>query len=133
MRIGTKIIASARVAMRIGTKIIASALVVVGAGALLGLAVPLRTARNFTVSCADSATPITASGIDNYSAVYCTNMSSTSIFLGGSNVTTSNAPCISTTAGTCARPDFPWDAELGAGLYCIVASGSATLKCISGK
>ena len=92
----------------------------------------MSTATNFTVTCATTATTI-GSSQDGYHAIYCQNNSATSVFLGGSSVTTATAPCISTTAGTCAKPDFSWDVDRTATPSCIVASGTVTLKCIAGK
>ena len=108
------------------------AVVAVALYAFAALAIPLQTATNFTVTCANTATAI-GSTLDGFAAIYCQNMSSTSVFLGGSNVTTSNAPCISTTAATCSKSDFSWDINKGGAPSCIVASGTVTLKCIAGK
>jgi hypothetical protein len=110
-----------------------SLVVALFAVAAMGVGGSLQTATSFTVSCGTSATTITGTGIDGYNSLYCQNMSSTSVFLGGSGVTTSNAPCISTTSGTCAKPDFSWDVSRSAAPSCIVASGTVTLKCIAGK
>ncbi len=100
------------------------------AAALAGNA--LQTATNFVITCATTPTPI-ASPDGGFNGFYCQNMSATSVFLGGSAVTTTTAPCISTTSGTCAKPDFSWDVSQGATPSCVVASGTVALKCISGK
>lgn len=107
-------------------------ILVVAFFAFAALAAPLSTATQFTVACATTET-IIGSTQDGYASIYCQNMSSTSVFLGGVGVTTANAPCISTTAATCAKPDFSWDVTRSAAPKCIVASGTVTLKCIAGK
>jgi hypothetical protein len=87
-----------------------------------------QTFESFEVTCADTATAIApASGL-NFTSVYCENNSATSVFIGGSGVLTTTAPCISTTAATCLRSTFSADVARGKA-YCLVASGTQAIKC----
>jgi len=85
----------------------------------------------FSVTCATTATAIAPSSGMNFQSVYCENNSATSVFVGGSGVTTS-APCISTTSATCLRSSLSADAARGAP-YCLVASGTQAIKCLGGS
>jgi hypothetical protein len=91
----------------------------------------LQKLENFTVSCSTDATAIAPSTGLNFQTAYCENNSATSIFYGGSTVTTSDV-CLSTSSATCLRSSLSIEAARGQ-LYCRVASGTASLKCIGGS
>jgi putative hemolysin len=99
--------------------------------AAMGLSRPLSSAKSFSVTCATTATAITGSGVDGYASVYCDNNSTTSVFVGGSDVGTSGI-CISKDSANCPRRDLPADFEVGS-LYCRVASGTQAINCLTGK
>jgi hypothetical protein len=122
-----------RAAKLFGT--LAAAVVTLYAAAALALGGPLTTAKDFTVDCVATAggTLLTGAGVDGYNSIYCQNMSSTSVHFGGTGLTTATAPCISTNTSNCPKADFPWDVSLGAGPRCLSASGTITIKCLSGK
>lgn len=88
--------------------------------------------ESFSVTCAATATEIKPTTDLAFNSLYCENNSTTSVFVGGSSVTTSNAPCISTTSATCLRSSV--SAEVARGLpYCVVASGTQAIKCLAGN
>lgn len=110
-----------------------AAVVALFAAAALALP-PLSSATNFTVACDTTAGGIIiGSTLDGYASIYCQNISATSVHLGGANITTANAPCISTSSASCSKSDFAWDVSRGAAPRCLSASGTVTLKCIAGK
>lgn len=111
----------------------ALAVICLGAFASLGLGGSLHTAKSFQVTCATTATAITATDVDGFASVYCDNNSSTSVYLGGSDVGNSSTNiCISTSSASCPRRDLPADYTIGA-LYCRVASGTQAIQCLAGK
>lgn len=112
--------------------IVALAAVAIFAVAAMGLGGSLQTARGFSVVCGTTATLIQGTGVDGYSSIWCDNNSTTSVFLGGPGVNTSHI-CISTNSSNCPRRDLPWDVSLSAQPSCLVATGTVTLKCLSGK
>jgi hypothetical protein len=101
-----------------------------GVFASLGLGGSLHTAKSFQVTCSTSATAI--AGGDGYQSIWCDNNSTTSVFVGGSDVASSNNICISTNTSNCPRRDLPADYAHGA-LYCRVASGTQAISCLAGK
>lgn len=92
------------------------------------LSSPLFKAADYAVTCGTTAVQInTNSG----NSLWCDNNSSTSVFVGGSDVDTTGI-CISKDAANCPRRDLPADYASGA-LYCRVASGTVTLQCLVGR
>lgn len=114
---------------------------IVGLGVVLGLlmasslsdnaqalSAPLFRAGDYAVTCGTTATQINTVGGNS---LWCDNNSTTSVFLGGSDVDTTGI-CISKDAANCPRRDVPADFGSGA-LFCRVASGTVTLQCLAGK
>lgn len=85
----------------------------------------------FSITCTTDATEIKPATDVNFGELYCENMSSTSVFYGDSTVTTSNAPCVQTTAATCPKTYFSLPVQRGVP-HCIVASGTQAIKCLAG-
>lgn len=111
-----------------------AAVVLLLATAGLALGGSLQTARAFTVDCDVTPTLLKSPLLDGYNSIWCDNNSTTSVFLGGPGVSTTNSLCISKDAASCPRRDVSWDVSLSAQPSCIVAGpGTVTLKCLSGK
>jgi len=92
------------------------------------LSSPLFRAADYAVECGTTAVQInTNSG----NSLWCDNNSTTSVFLGGSDVDTTGI-CVSKDAANCPRRDVPADFASGA-LYCRTASGTVTLQCLVGR
>ena len=95
------------------------------------LSTPLSDPRSYTVDCGTSVTRIVGGQRWVQHSYRCINISTTSVFVGGNNVTTVNGIPYCTTAASC--PDgagFGGDFKVE---YCIVASGTVTLRCRSGS
>lgn len=128
-----------------------AALIVLGAVvALIVLAVPARAVsvpsleslravpaavtqfESFSVTCATAAggTIIAPATGFNFTSVYCENNSATTVYIGGSEVT-SSSPCISTASATCLKSSISADVQRGA-LFCLGASSQA-IKCLGSK
>ena len=90
----------------------------------------LSEAQDWTVSCATTATAVRQAGI-SANSFNCYNSGSTSVFLGGDDVDTTGY-CISSDTATCDSTRIPIDMRVGA-LFCRVASGTVTLKCLGGR
>jgi len=115
------------------------ALALVGALAIGGLLLgassqdSLGNIRQFTVSCGETATAIPAAGsaaIGGHNAIKLYNSSETLVYVGNSAVTTATGWPIGDGAGA-ADTKFGGNIKNGQ-LYCIVASGTVTIRCISG-
>lgn len=78
---------------------------------------------SFTVSCGTSATEISAPSNRQFSYI-CQNNSTTGVFVGDNDITTSNAPQYCAT--NCASQEFGGNV---AKEYCLVASGTVTVYC----
>lgn len=87
----------------------------------------IRDLESGTTACGTSATKVTSD--DGYSSIFLDNPNSTSVYIGGSNVTTSNGIEIGTAAGT---QYMSLDAYQGQ-IYCIVASATQTIRHMAGK
>lgn len=106
------------------------AVVCLGAFLSLGLGGSLSSAKSFQVTCATTATAIM--GGEGYQSIWCDNNSTTSVFVGGADVASSNNICLSTNTSNCPRRDLPADYAHGA-LYCRVAAGTQAISCLAGK
>lgn len=98
----------------------------------------LGSGTTFTVTCDSSSDGVTigeATASLNWVSVYCENVSATSVFWGwpvGGTLSTTDAPCISTTGTTCGRPYLSLDVKRQSGLACKVASGTQAIRCVAG-
>ncbi len=82
--------------------------------------------KDFTVSCGETATQITAEGVTSITQVVCFNTSATPVYIGGADVGTGFPICSDT--GVCGYNTFPIPASAP---YCKVASGSVTIYCLA--
>lgn len=78
---------------------------------------------SFTVTCATTATAITAAS-GSQQAYMCQNWAATEVFVGDSGLTTTSAPKFC--SGGC--PSAQWDGHLKTE-YCLVAAGTVTIYC----
>jgi hypothetical protein len=90
---------------------------------------PFRSMQAFNITCATTPTLINNSD-GGYQSVRCSNTSATEIFVGGTTVATADGYPICSGA-LCVDGALTMDASMVG--YCIVAAGTSTLKCISGK
>jgi hypothetical protein len=97
----------------------------------MALAAPMSKIGSFQESIADSATLIDPDDGYGYSSVRCFNLTTTPVYLGGSNVNTSTLGYpICTDTAACPESAITVD---GQNVYGIVATGSTTVTCIKGK
>jgi len=94
---------------------------------LMGLAGPVNTPKHFSVVCADEATMIRAPG--GQMTYRCQNNSSTKVFVGGSDVTSSSFGGEYCNTSSC--PEVSWGGDMRHE-YCAVASGTVTIRCRAG-
>lgn len=83
-------------------------------------------AKDFVVTCGETATAITAVGVTSITQVVCQNLSATPVYIGGSDVGTAFPICNDT--GVCGYNVFPIPAKTP---YCKVASGTANIGCLA--
>jgi len=105
--------------------IIAAAAVITAVPVLLGFPV-LHGVKSGTTACGVAATRVAAA--DGFSSLFVDNPNSTSVYIGGSNVTTSNGIAIGTNDGT---QYYSTDSNNGE-IYCIVASATQTVRHMAG-
>ena len=84
--------------------------------------------KSFVVTCGTAATAIEASTDEGYTSVQCTQLGSTEIYLGGSNVTPTNGYPVCSNSANCGVNTQVLSSN---NAYCIVASGTQTLKCLA--
>jgi len=82
--------------------------------------------KDFTVSCGETATPITSAGVASITQVVCFNINATPVYIGGSDVGTAFPICQDT--GVCGYNTFPIPATAP---YCKVASGTVIINCLA--
>jgi len=92
---------------------------------------PVSEMADWQVTCATSATQILGPSGLSVNSVDCYNLSTTSVFLGGSGVDTTGY-CVSSDTASCGRSVISADVRSGS-LYCRVASGTVTLTCLGGR
>lgn len=82
--------------------------------------------KDFSVTCGETATEITAVGVTTITQVVCQNLNATPVYMGGSDVGTAFPICSDT--GVCGYNAFPIPAKHP---YCKVASGTVVIGCLA--
>tara|TARA_R110000824_G_scaffold28637_2_gene96014 strand:- start:921 stop:1286 length:366 start_codon:yes stop_codon:yes gene_type:complete len=92
---------------------------------------PYSEVKAFEVVCSTTPTRIMVAGVTGYDEVKCQNPSATALYFGGSEVETGTGFPVCADTRQCASAQIDLDANLS--LYCVVALGSARIRCITGR